>query len=70
MMDTRLGPELVDAVRGALGMVEDPELGVVSVAAAKRVTGVSAFEAELVFEPPWSPELMGDEVKFALGFLG
>lgn len=39
------------------------------VAAAKRVTGVSAAEAELVFEPPWSPELMADEVKFALGFL-
>ena len=97
---------LIEAVLGALSVVDDPELGVdiVSlglvygvevngaggvrivftltsmgcpigpmiereiVAAAGRVVGVSAVEAELVFDPPWSPERMADEVKFALGF--
>jgi metal-sulfur cluster biosynthetic enzyme len=37
--------------------------------AARRVDGVRAVETELVFEPPWSPEQMADEVKFALGYL-
>jgi metal-sulfur cluster biosynthetic enzyme len=97
---------LVEAVRGALSVVDDPELGVdiVSlglvygieeregrvrirftltsmgcpigpmiehdvVTAAERVPGVSAVETELVFEPPWSPDLMNDEVKFVLGYL-
>jgi metal-sulfur cluster biosynthetic enzyme len=97
---------LIEAVRGALSVVDDPELGVdiVSlglvygikataggvrivftltsmgcpigpmiereiVAAAGRVAGVSAVQAELVFDPPCSPERMADEVKFALGFL-
>ena len=39
------------------------------VRAAERVDGVETVEAELVFDPPWSPERMADEVKFALGYL-
>ena len=38
-------------------------------AAAGRVEGIEAVETELVFDPPWSPERMADEVKFALGYL-
>ena len=38
------------------------------IAAAGRVVCVSAVETELVFDPPWSPERMADEMKFALGF--
>jgi metal-sulfur cluster biosynthetic enzyme len=32
-----------------------------------QVPGVKDFTAELVFRPPWSPELMSDEAKAALG---
>lgn len=39
------------------------------VRAAERVDGIEAVETELVFDPPWSPERMADEVKFALGYL-
>ena len=39
------------------------------VRAAERVDGVETVETELVFDPPWSPERMADEVKFALGYL-
>jgi metal-sulfur cluster biosynthetic enzyme len=39
------------------------------VSAAERVDGVETVETELVFDPPWSPERMADEVKFALGYL-
>lgn len=43
------------------------ERGIVTV--AERVDGIEAVETELVFDPPWSPERMADEVKFALGYL-
>jgi len=33
-----------------------------------EIDGVTAVESELVFTPPWSPELMSDDAKFALGF--
>ncbi len=32
-----------------------------------QVPGVNGFTPELVFRPPWSPELMSDEAKAALG---
>ena len=32
-----------------------------------QVPGVKDFSAELVFRPPWSPELMSEEAKAALG---
>jgi metal-sulfur cluster biosynthetic enzyme len=99
--------DLAAAVRGALSLVDDPELGVDIVSlglvygidvddaggvdvtfsltsmgcpigpmikqdiveAAGRVEGISAVRPRLVFDPPWSPEQMADEVKFALGYL-
>jgi len=33
-----------------------------------EVPGVEAVEAELTFDPPWTPELMSEDAKFILGF--
>ena|SRR5436190_11629196 len=32
------------------------------------VEGVKGFEAEMVLRPPWTPEMMSEEAKAALGF--
>jgi metal-sulfur cluster biosynthetic enzyme len=32
------------------------------------VPGIEQFEAEMVFRPPWTPEMMSEEAKAALGF--
>ncbi|HYH27659.1 MAG TPA: metal-sulfur cluster assembly factor [Actinomycetota bacterium] len=34
-----------------------------------EVEGIEAFEADMVFRPPWTPELMSEEAKFALGMV-
>jgi metal-sulfur cluster biosynthetic enzyme len=36
--------------------------------AARGVPGVSEVEAELTFDPPWTPDRMSDDAKFILGF--
>ena len=33
----------------------------------EQLEGVEAVDAELTFDPPWSPERMSDEAKFLLG---
>jgi metal-sulfur cluster biosynthetic enzyme len=33
-----------------------------------ELEGVDAVECEMVFTPPWSPERMSEDAKFALGF--
>jgi metal-sulfur cluster biosynthetic enzyme len=33
-----------------------------------ELEGVEAVECEMVFVPPWSPERMSEDAKFALGF--
>jgi metal-sulfur cluster biosynthetic enzyme len=33
-----------------------------------EVDGVKNVESEMVFAPPWSPERMSEDAKFALGF--
>lgn len=38
-------------------------------ASVREVPGVSAARVELVWDPPWSPDRMSDEVKLQLGFL-
>jgi metal-sulfur cluster biosynthetic enzyme len=35
---------------------------------AGEVPGIEEVEAELVWEPSWSPERMSDDAKFILGF--
>jgi metal-sulfur cluster biosynthetic enzyme len=32
------------------------------------VPGVERFQAEMVFRPPWTPEMMSEEAKAAMGF--
>jgi metal-sulfur cluster biosynthetic enzyme len=33
-----------------------------------EIEGVVSVDTELVFSPPWSPDKMSDDAKFALGF--
>ncbi|HTU77537.1 MAG TPA: metal-sulfur cluster assembly factor [Solirubrobacteraceae bacterium] len=33
-----------------------------------EVEGVTNVESEMVFTPPWSPEMMSEDAKFALGY--
>ena len=33
-----------------------------------ELDGVTSVASTLTFEPPWSPELMSEDAKFALGF--
>ena len=35
---------------------------------ALGVEGVQETELELVWSPPWTPELMSEDAKFVLGF--
>jgi metal-sulfur cluster biosynthetic enzyme len=36
--------------------------------AARAVEGVEEVEAELTFDPPWTPDRMSEDAKFILGF--
>jgi len=36
--------------------------------AARSVPGVGEVDAELTFDPPWTPDRMSDDAKFILGF--
>ncbi len=53
-MGCPLGPMIERDIVGSVGALE----------------GVASVEAELVFEPPWSPEQMSDDAKFLLGAYG
>ena len=33
-----------------------------------EVPGVESVQAHMVFTPPWTPDLMSEDAKFALGF--
>jgi metal-sulfur cluster biosynthetic enzyme len=33
-----------------------------------ELEGVKTVESEMVFTPPWSPEMMSEDAKFALGY--
>ena len=47
-----IGPQVEEQIREFVGEIE----------------GVTAVDSELVFTPPWSPDRMSDDAKFALGF--
>lgn len=47
-----IGPQVEEQIREFVGEIE----------------GVTAVESELVFTPPWSPDRMSEDAKFALGF--
>jgi metal-sulfur cluster biosynthetic enzyme len=40
--------------------------GIIDVASS--VSGVENVEAELTFDPPWTPDRMSEDAKFILGF--
>lgn len=37
--------------------------------AARDVDGVDSAKVEMVFDPPWTPDMMSDEAKLELGFM-
>ena len=47
-----IGPQVTEQIEEFVGDVE----------------GVKTVESEMVFTPPWSPERMSEDAKFALGF--
>ena len=47
-----IGPQVTEQIEEFVGEVE----------------GVKTVESEMVFTPPWSPEKMTEDAKFALGF--
>ena len=34
----------------------------------RRLEGVASVQSSMTFDPPWSPERMSEDAKFALGF--
>ena len=47
-----IGPQVTEQMREFVGELE----------------GVAGVHPRMVFDPPWSPEMMSEDAKFALGF--
>ena len=47
-----IGPQVSEQIREFVGDIE----------------GVKNVHPKMVFDPPWSPEMMSEDAKFALGF--
>jgi metal-sulfur cluster biosynthetic enzyme len=47
-----IGPQVTEQMREFVGEID----------------GVEKVHPKMVFEPPWSPEMMSEDAKFALGF--
>jgi metal-sulfur cluster biosynthetic enzyme len=47
-----IGPQVTEQIKEFVGELE----------------GVETVEATMTFSPPWSPELMSEDAKFALGY--
>src|SRR3954466_2430377 len=47
-----IGPQVSEQMREFVGDLE----------------GVNAVHPKMVFDPPWSPEMMSEDAKFALGY--
>ena len=43
--------------------------GMVQQAVSGQVEGIGAVEVEIVWEPPWSPDLMSEAARLELGFM-
>ena len=50
--DCPIGPQVSEQMREFVGDLK----------------GVEAVHPKMVFDPPWSPEMMSEDAKFALGF--
>ncbi len=47
-----IGPEVTEQMKDFVGQLD----------------GVEKVHPKMIFEPPWSPEMMSEDAKFALGF--
>lgn len=47
-----IGPQVSEQMREFVGQIE----------------GIDKVHPKMVFDPPWSPEMMSEDAKFALGF--
>jgi metal-sulfur cluster biosynthetic enzyme len=47
-----IGPQVAEQIEEFVGEIE----------------GVTSVSSEMTFSPPWSPDLMSEDAKFALGF--
>jgi metal-sulfur cluster biosynthetic enzyme len=52
----------------SMGCPAGPMIADGIVDAARSVPGVEAVEAELTWDPQWTPDRMSDDAKFILGF--
>ena len=52
----------------SMGCPAGPLIAEGIVDAARSVPGVEQVDAELTFDPPWTPDRMSDDAKFILGF--
>jgi metal-sulfur cluster biosynthetic enzyme len=52
----------------SMGCPAGPMISEGIIDAARSLPGVEEVEAELTFDPPWTPDRMSDDAKFILGF--
>lgn len=52
----------------SMGCPAGPHIAAEIERALSEIPGVGTVKAELVWAPPWTPELMSEDAKFALGF--
>lgn len=52
----------------SMGCPAGPHIAAEIERALTEIPGVGAVKAELVWAPPWTPDLMSEDAKFALGF--
>ena len=52
----------------SMGCPAGPHIAAEIERALTEIPGVGEVKAELVWAPPWTPDLMSDDAKFALGF--
>lgn len=52
----------------SMGCPAGPQIAAEIDRTLREVPGVNEVEAELVWSPPWTPDRMSEDAKFALGF--
>ncbi|MBM3681480.1 MAG: metal-sulfur cluster assembly factor [Actinobacteria bacterium] len=52
----------------SMGCPAGPHIAAEIERAMREIPGVGEVEAELVWSPPWTPDRMSEDAKFALGF--
>ena len=52
----------------SMGCPAGPQISADIEQALREIPGVNEVKLEVVWSPPWTPELMSEDAKFALGF--